>query len=60
MILILLIGSIPQTEAGPIAYTTCMAACFAACSGGTLLYGITLCAAGCSTICAPLIVVPAP
>ncbi len=61
LILILLIGSIiPQTEAGPTAYASCMAACYSACAAGTLAYGVVLCAAGCATICAPLLPTPTP
>ena len=60
MVMVLLLGSIAETEAGPGAYATCMAACYAACTAGTLAWGVALCAAGCATICAPLLPTPTP
>ncbi len=61
LILILLIGSIiSQTEAGPVAYASCMTTCYAACLAGTLLMGTAGCAAGCAALCAPTLAAPTP
>lgn len=60
MILILLIGCITNTIAGPEAYAACVNTCESLCSNGLLMWGTALTATGCATICAPLLMATTP
>ncbi|CAF2075346.1 unnamed protein product [Rotaria magnacalcarata] len=60
VILILLIGSITETIAGPLAYAACISTCLAALSTGGLIVGALAGGASCPTICAPALVAPTP
>ena len=61
VVLLLLIGSIAETKAGPLAYAACISSCLAAVSGGgVLIVGALAGGASCHALCLPLLAAPTP
>jgi hypothetical protein len=52
-------SQVSVVEAGPIAYTACLAACFAAISPTVVVGGIVL-GTACYAVCAPALAAPTP